>query len=185
MPAARVTGDRTKPADIAQAGAITGAIFAALLAADPLEIRTRASWVRYFDYLAFALWIAAVVLFVLVVAAPDRSGLRSRDGELRVGIPALVTALAGGLTVVALILSVTHWSADTDTVALALTRRTRAAIDRLCGTAGKRPLRGKIETATLRDQVITITLTPKTPNGCDQVRIQASSIIAFREHPRN
>ena len=86
MPGVGIGDDRTKPADIAQAGAIAGAIFAALLAADPLDLRTRASWVRYFDYVAFGLWIAAVVVFVLVVAAPDRSGLRSREGQLRVGI---------------------------------------------------------------------------------------------------
>ena len=83
----------------------------------------------------------------------------------------------------ALILSISHWSADTDQVAVALAPRTRAAVDRLCGTASQGPLRGRIETATLGDQIVTITLKPRTKKGCDQIRVQASSIIVLREHP--
>ncbi len=41
-----------RPPDIAQAGAISGAILAALVGADPLDIRSRSHWVKFVDYSA-------------------------------------------------------------------------------------------------------------------------------------
>jgi hypothetical protein len=90
-------------------------------------------------------------------------------------------ALAGGLTIAALILSVTSWTADKDKVRLALAPQTRHAVDRLCGTAG-RQLFGTIFTGALGDQFVTVTLAAKTKE-CDQIRIRADAILALEEHP--
>jgi hypothetical protein len=50
--------------DLAQAGTLAAAILAALVSADPFDARNRASWVRHLDYIAIALWVAALVLFL-------------------------------------------------------------------------------------------------------------------------
>src|SRR5262245_51197785 len=175
---------KASPPDIAQAGAIAGAIFAALLAADPLNLQTRAHWAKWFDYTAFGLWVAAVVLFILAVAEPDsRLVVNKRNGKLWPWRAGRVVALAGAATIVALLLSVVHGSADTDNVSLQLTSNARAYIDEVCGTKQKQTLYATVETGSLEHQFVTVTLVPKTPNKCDQIRLRADEIISLVEHP--
>ncbi len=164
--------------DVAQAGAISAAILAALIGADPLQLRTRTIWVKALDYGAFSLWIVAVVLFVLLLALPRRRP----GGSARMAFATGAAGAACVLTVAALVLLPFHFTQDVDTVALRLAAPDRAALDRLCGTAGK-PLYGTIPTATLDDPFVTVHLSRRSSAECDEVRIPAGAILALREHP--
>jgi len=167
-----------RPPDIAQAGAISGAILAALVGADPLDIRSRSHWVKFVDYSAFSLWIIAVVLFMLVLAIPSLG-----SHSLRVALAAAAAVVACVLTVTALVLLGFGFSEDRDKVELELSASTRVALDKLCGTAGKKHLRGTIPTATLGDPFVTFQPNAQSSPLCDAVRIPANAILAIREHP--
>jgi hypothetical protein len=174
MSEARVGRQQPTP-DIAQVGALSAAILAALIGADPLDLRSRTNWVKALDYTAFSFWIITVVLFMLVLAFPT-----GRRHLLRLGVAAAIGA--GLLTIIALSLLPFHFSEDRDTVALVLTGPSRSALDKLCGTTGK-TLRGSIPTATLGNSFVTLNLDAASSTTCDAVRIPASAILAIREHP--
>jgi hypothetical protein len=174
---------KPKASDIAQAGAIAGAIFAALIAADPLNLQTRASWDKWIDYLAFILWVVTVVLFILTVADPEAWVLK--NGRIRRHFaPGRVVVYAGVVTILALFLSVFKASADKDNVLVQLTKDARADIDHACGTRG-RILFARLETGSLNNQFVTITLhlNPRSAKGCDQIRLHADQIVTLVEHP--
>jgi hypothetical protein len=116
--------------DIAQAGALAGAIFGALVGADPFDVRNRTAWVKNVDYIAIALWVGAVLLFLFVAAA-----------AARLWMALLVAGAAGVLTMAALIAVPFDFSEDHDDVALRLTPQAQRAISDLCHVTTT-PLRG-------------------------------------------
>src|SRR6185295_8408698 len=100
------------PRELAQAASISGAIFAAIVGADPFDIRHRSHWVQVVDYVAILLWVVAVLIFVLTLASdghprdwPAWLTRRVPAGVMRVTTMQLAVgsaAAAGLLTVVAL-----------------------------------------------------------------------------------
>jgi hypothetical protein len=168
--------------DLAQAGALAGAIFAALVGADPFDVRHRTWWVRTADYVAVAFWVGAVLLFLF--AAASRGGTTTRFHEgVRVRIALLAAAAAGGLTMLALIAVPMGFSEDQDNVALSLTEPEQRAIAALCRVATA-PLDGSVKTETLADAFVVVERIPQTHGArCDTVRVPASGILAIQEHP--
>jgi hypothetical protein len=177
--------------DLAQAASLAGAVFAAVVGADPFDIRHRSHWVQDIDYVAIAAWVLAVVLFLLTLAQPGpqlavpaRSRLQSATGRLTLPTLALASAVvAAALTVIALLTLPFGVALDHDFVALELAAKDRQALDRLCGTAGL-PLRGSIPTSSLERPFVVFSFEHKTSRGCDDVRIPSSGILLIREHPR-
>jgi len=189
---------RTEPKpDLAQAGTLAAAILAALVSADPFDARNRASWVRYGDYLAIALWIGAVVLFLVAGATQDgvarQRGWRSLSTSYRAALG--MAGLAGLITIGAIAVVPFDISEDHDMVAVRLTIPTEGAISALCGIPVS-PLIGEIPTRTLSEKFVTVALTTPTPTPtssvpptpttrrpCDAIRIPVSAVLGLQEHP--
>ena len=163
--------------DLAQAASLAGAIFAAIVGADPFDIRHRSHWVQDIDYVAIALWVLAVVLFLLVLA---ELGPVVRGHLLRLAVAG--AAAAAVLTIVALLTLPFGVALDRDFVQLRLAPNDRQALDRMCGTKG-RPLLGSVPTSSLESTFVIVTFKPATALGCDDVRIPSAGILAIREHP--
>jgi hypothetical protein len=160
---------------IAQIGSIVGAIFAALVGADPFDIRHRERAVRLLDYLAIALWILAVVLFLIAAA-------RSTSKVLAAAIATV--AVAGGLTVLALLFTAGHWSVDRDQVLILPTKAESRAIGALCHETGKSLwLRGSVQTSTLDDSFVVLDFSGSANSVSGTIRIPRDSIITIVEHP--
>ena len=104
--------------DSAPVAAITGAILAAFVAADPFDVTHRFRWAQDVDYLAITLWIAAVLAFMSSVAPIQLGGRRVRTPLQRFKIGMLLALLAGSVTIVSFILTGLHVSQDTDVVAM-------------------------------------------------------------------
>jgi hypothetical protein len=176
--------------DLAQAASLSGAIFAALVGADPFDIRHRSHWVQDIDYVAIAVWVLAVVLFLLTLAAAGRQSRRPTVGRLESAAKhvtllrlAVLSAIAAGvLTIIALSTLPFGVALDHDSVRLLLAPKERQALDHLCGTKGT-PLRGSIPTSSLESAFVVFTFEHKTALGCDSVRIPTSGILTIREHP--
>ena len=165
---------------MAGAASIAGAIFAALVGADPFDIHHRARFVQYFDYVAIALWAAALLLFLFAIVPfqrPVSSAWRLRSALV-------VAAVAGALTVGALAVVPFGFSEDKDSVALKLAPSTRQRVDELCGTTGE-PLRGKIPTTSLADEFVIFAFQKETRLGCDTIRIPRAGILVLEEHPEH
>jgi hypothetical protein len=160
--------------DLAQAASLAGAILAAIVGADPFDIRHRSHWVQDIDYVAIVLWVIAVVLFLLVLARPGRLVL------LRLAVAGAVGAAV--LTVVALLTLPFGVSLDKDFVELRLAPKERHALDRLCGTKGI-PLRGSVPTSSLESTFVVFSFESSIAVRCDDVRIPSAAILAIREHP--
>jgi len=176
---------RNRVPEVAQAGSIAGAIFAALVGADPFDIRNRSHAVQKVDYVAIALWVVAVVLFLLAAAVPAREeSPRTRMLELALG----TTAVAGAATAVTLLLTAFGFSVDRDTVLLRTTRMQSAAIDALCGKHPGNPVRlyGSIPTYTLDGSFLIFDFgghKDADNSRCGTVRIPTAAVLAVQEHP--
>jgi hypothetical protein len=154
------------------------------------------------DYLAFALWIATVVLFLWAAAAPIvesetasapgggpdpswfarvRRAVTSAAQPDVIGLARNTAVAAAGLTIVCLLLTAVPNSADADDVSLRLAAPQLGALQTLCGQ--RLQLIGRIPTATLDDEFITFNFKVKSPKGCDAVRIPRAAVLAVREHP--
>ncbi|MEA2217388.1 MAG: hypothetical protein QOJ35_14 [Solirubrobacteraceae bacterium] len=158
--------------DVAQAGALAGAIFGALVGADPFDVRNRTAWVKDVDYIAIALWVGAVLLFLFVAAA-----------AARLWMPLVVAGAAGLLTMAALVAVPFAFSEDHDNVALRLAPQEQRAISALCHVTTT-PLRGRIKTQTLEATFVVVERIPQERGAtCDTIRIPATAILALQEHP--
>jgi hypothetical protein len=170
--------------DLAQAGTVAGAIFGALVGADPFDIRHRTSWVKTVDYVAIALWVAAVLLFLLTAAPRASAGPPRLSERLRLRLALLTAGAAGLLTIVALIAVPMPFSADYDNVALSLAPQEQRAISELCHVTTT-PLQGRVQTQTFGDAFVVVEGIPTQAGArCDAVRIPATGILAVEEHPR-
>ena len=164
---------------VAQIGSIVGAIFAALVGADPFDIRHRTHPVRTIDYVAIALWVLAVVLFLVAAARPASKALTAAIGTV---------AAAGLLTVAALIITPWGFTVDRDRVLIVPTKAESREILALCRKSGS-PYRlrlvGRVETLTLDDNFVVFDL-PKKPahSPCGTIRIPKDAILTIVEHPR-
>lgn len=173
-------GSPPSPRDLAGAASIAGAIFGALVGADPFDIHNRARSVQYLDYVAIALWAAALLLFLFAIAPLQRRV----SSAWRLKSALVVAAGAGALTVVALAVVPFGFSEDKDSVALKLAPNTRQRVDELCGTTGA-PLRGKIPTTSLADEFVIFAFQKETRLGCDTIRIPRAGILVLEEHPEH
>ncbi len=172
-------GSSPSPRDLAGAASIAGAIFGALVGADPFDIHNRARFIQYFDYVAIALWAAALLLFLFAIV-PFQRPVSSAS---RLTSALVVAAAAGALTVVALAVVPFGFSEDKDSVALKLAPSTRQRVDELCGTSGE-SLRGEIPTTSLADEFVIFAFRKKTRLGCDTIRIPRAAILVLEEHPK-
>ena len=171
---------------VAQAGSLAGAIFAALVGADPLDIRTRSHVVQKLDYAAIALWVAAVVAFLLGAAIPEDEDFRGT-----VILAALVTTVvAGAATAVALLLTAFGFSVDSDRVLLRVSSNESKEIAALCAATPGEPtpaLYGRVKTYTLDKSflVFDFPCTSPTSPRCTQktIRIPSDAVAAILEDP--
>src|SRR5262249_1745474 len=151
--------------------------------ADPFDIRHRTQAVQRLDYVAIALWIIAVLLFLYAAAAPSVAeappsrptaprapGLRGPiagwvatfpprpDPAVgRVRWAMLIASLAAGVTVFALIYTAFPVSLDHDAVSLKLSSKEHAALQKLCGRRLSPLLEGSIPVETLERDFVTFT----------------------------
>lgn len=165
-------------------GALQGAIFAALVGADPFQIRSRTHAIRIADYVAIALWVVVALLFLYVRAGPD--GRSPATERLRLSAALGVTALAGVLTVTTLILTSFNWSRDRDSVQLALTHAGHVALFDLCRFPQKAEPIGRIPTDELNDEFVTFDIEEAKQGGnppslCGTVRLRRAEITAIVE----
>lgn len=168
---------RPRSLDAAQVGTLAGAVFAALVGADPFEIRTRAHWVRGLDYAALALWVVVVVLFLIATATPAR---------MRVLHAAFVLAGAAGLvTASALVFTAFGFSTDRDVVLVSVSGAEASDIVRSCRRTPTAKLRllGELQTSTLDDEFLVLELRKGSNSLCDAIRIPRSSVLGIVEHP--
>jgi hypothetical protein len=181
---------RDRVPEVAQAGSIAGAIFAALVGADPFDIRNRAHVVQKLDYVAIALWVTAVVLFLVAAAALTwQEALRMRMLELALG----TTAVAGAATAVALLLTGFGFSFDTDPVLLRTTAAEASAITAMCRDRPREAvvLYGSVRTSTLKESFLTFTFDDDDPEAkavsnskCNTVRVPTDAVLAVCEDPQ-
>src|SRR5947209_5475898 len=125
--------------DRAQLGSFAGALFAALVGADPFDIRSRSHEVQYVDYFAIALWVVAVFLFLHAGVTSEQN-----TGEGRLRLAVRVAGLATALTTLALLFTAFGFSLDRDRVTLSLTPKEVAALRDLCGADTASKPRGTI-----------------------------------------
>jgi hypothetical protein len=161
---------------VAQIGSIVGAIFAALVGADPFDVRHRTHAVRWLDYVVIALWVLAVVLFLIAAA---RSAARALTAAI------VTVAVAGALTVLALIVTPLGWTVDRDSVLIVPSKLESRAILALCRKDPANPLRllGSVQTFTLDDDFVVFDFRKQANSRCGTIRIPRDAILTIVEHP--
>jgi hypothetical protein len=130
--------------DLTLALSASGAIFAGLVGTNILDGSTSSHYMSWADHAAIVLWLPALLLlsFCAYRAPDDRLWQRRAAGVL--------TALAGAVTLVVLLLTGFGFTRDSDHVRLLLTGNAVADLQRLCGgNVRANRIDGRIRTATL------------------------------------
>jgi len=175
----------TANAGLANTAPILVALFAALVATDPFNIRGRSHWATALNEAALVFWVVTIVLVIWSGMLKEDQGARATRYR-RVAIGCGIVAAA--LTLTMFVVVPTGLADDKDHFEVTLTPASRAALDELCWTTGQ-PIAGTMKTGALEGQFVVLTLDPSVrvpidSHGdvrCDSVRIPVDSILALRE----
>lgn len=173
------------PSGLTVAAPVLVALFAALVATDPFNIRGRNHWASALNEAALVFWVVTIVLVIWAGVLKEDEGKRARRyRHVAIGCG----AIAAVLTVIMFVAIPAGWADDKDHFEVTLTPASRAALDELCQTTQKH-ITGVMKTGPLEGQFVVLTLdknlqVPIDSHGdvrCDSVRIPVDSILALRE----
>lgn len=157
------------------------AIFAALVGTNALDIGSSSHYMGWADHLAVMLWVPALLLLALCAYL----GHDDRYKKLR-RLTGTVTAVAGGITAGALLVTGFSITRDHDKVRLVLSGNAVTALRALCGpNVRPKHIDGHIRTTTLQDEFVIFDFENALSTKCSHhsVEIPRAAVLGIREDP--